>query len=508
MTSSMPPIAIAAAHPPRTGLRLGLTLVLGLLGTWLMPIRQHFFPGVLAEQHGPALLVWLAVAFAGVLLLHHGEPGPRLRRLLVFMTLIAALSLLPTPAPGMYELLDWSSLAKVGAIALLFLMAGASVCGMLAQPAKFQPWTVFLLRGPTLALASPLLLFASRPHAGTPGSVLLRSASAALLCALASPLIPIGRGYYSRVIGSCLSIDQLGLQATSFVTWAWCGCGVLQLLTPWPATSETSRRRHDRRHDGAGKLQLRMPTVLSDVATALRRRVLARPDSRRADGCFPAAVIIPLALTLLAVLKWKTFLAAIGYALLIVLAEWNLLALLLLLCPCLPFPRLARLANPAPGVRISALGTFMFMAMVLIPFALWCIPSTRCLLNGQLFTAQFNTSWVGWVLDRSTIQCGLWRFTYLTAMAMAYVAIARWAGDRRTRRGYWAFTGPTLAIFFCLLSYLTCVFYSLALYIHTLGFTTLRVYGMLYGVCCYSATVRFTRWAVQKPDREEGIELA
>jgi hypothetical protein len=460
----------------RPGLRLALTLWLGLLGAWLMPVRQSFRPGILGAQHGPALLAWLAVAFAGVLLLHRETQAPTPRRLLVFMGLAAALALARTPAPGMFDMADWRSIARISAIALLFLMAGGSLFGMAARPTSSTPWMVFLLRGPALAITSPLLLFASRPRAGTPGSTLVRTASLLFLCALASPMLTMGRDSYPQFLWSYVNIDNLGAMASSFVAWSWFGCAALALLTPWPKAPVPEAAPH--------------------------RGLLNKRQLLGGLSFIGAAVVI------LAVLKWKTFLAALAYALLIVFTEWYLLALLLLLCPCLLFPRLPRLASPVPGVRLSTLGTLTFMALVLGPFASWCRPPIRCLFNGQLFSAHFDTSWVGWILDQSTIQCGLWRFTCLTAMAMAYVAVARWAGDRSTRRGYWAFTVPTLALFSCLLSYLTCVFYSLAVYIHTLGFTTLRVYGLLYGVCCYSATVRFIRWAVQKPDRKEGIERA
>jgi hypothetical protein len=148
---------------------------------------------------------------------------------------------------------------------------------------------------------------------------------------------------------------------------------------------------------------------------------------------------------------------------------------------------------------MGPLGIVFFLGMAVLPLAMWCSPAIRTLFTGGLFTARFDLSWVGWTLDQSTIHCGFWRFTMLGGMASAYVAVARWLCNRTSRPGYWAFALPVVGLWLCLLSYLTCVFYGLIVYIHMLGITLLRLYGLAYGIGCYLLAALFVRWALRRP---------
>lgn len=460
----------STSRVPRPGIRLGLTFVLGLLGTYLMPIQSGFFPGVLAAHHDVALLVWLVAAFAGVLLIHREEHVQTPARLFIFMVLALAVALVRTPPADIYDILDRFDLAKISAIGLLLLMAGALVFGLPVQGGRRRSWIVYLLRGPALAIASPLLLFASRPRGGRPFSLrsaLSRTAFLILLYALVSPLLSLGRDYYPSALWRCVNVDELGLLCLSFSPWAWFGCALLFLLSPWPE----------------------VPKIMEpDNKTRVHRiRFLA------------SIGLTAIALVLLAVLRWEILIAVVLYSLLFFFIDWLPLALLYMVCPCLRYPRLPKLGELPPEARVGPLGTLLFMALMLFPCAFYFRPAIRTMVKGKLFASTFDARWVEWALDQSTIQCGFWRFTAMAGIILPFVAIARWLSNRSTRRGYWAFTAPTVALLFCLLSYLTCVFVSLIMYIHTLGFTPLRIYGLAYGVVCYVVTLVFLRWSVRSP---------
>ncbi|MBI3986720.1 MAG: hypothetical protein HY343_07365 [Lentisphaerae bacterium] len=465
----------SASHFPQPAIRLGLTLVLGLLGTWLIPVQDSFAFVVLASHHGPALPAWLTAAFAGVILLHRVEHVKTAVRLFVFMGLILATTLVRTPPAGMYAFLDLFGLAKMGAIGLLLLIAGVSVFGSPVERTASWTWVLNLLRGLALAIASPLLLFASRPRGSrplSPGSALSGVGFVIFLYALASPLVSLGRDHYPPAVWHFVNVDQIGLICRSFSRWAWLGCAVLFVLAPWPETP---------RLGGTNSL-----------TRANRIRSLA------------VVGLVVTVLILLAVLELHAFFAVTLYALLLFATEWIVFALLFMVCPWFKYPRLPALGELAQNAKMGSLCTVLFLLLALIPFALWFSPAIRVLVTGKLFTTPFNLSWVGWTLDQSTIQCGFWRFTALAGMVLAYVAVARWLSDRSSRLGYWAFTAPTIALFICLLSYLTCVSYSLLVYIRTLGFTTLRVFGLVYGLGCYIFTLGFMRWALQGLNRKGG----
>lgn len=87
----------------------------------------------------------------------------------------------------------------------------------------------------------------------------------------------------------------------------------------------------------------------------------------------------------------------------------------------------------------------------------------------------------------------------LALKAAAYISVVRWLSDRRARSTYWAFTLLTSAAFVCLLSFLICVTHGLLLYVHALGLTVMRAYGLAYAALCYALVFRFLWWALRKP---------
>ena len=121
-------------------------------------------------------------------------------------------------------------------------------------------------------------------------------------------------------------------------------------------------------------------------------------------------------------------------------------------------------------------------------------------LSGQIFHGHFDpdSEWQG-VLS---IKISFFLFTLFTAVAFPYVAIARWKSDRNTRLGYWAFSVTATALCICLLGILTCAFGRLITYIHAMGFTPMRIFGLLYGLGGYIVVLGFLYWATRTHEEE------
>jgi len=153
-------------------------------------------------------------------------------------------------------------------------------------------------------------------------------------------------------------------------------------------------------------------------------------------------------------------------------------------------------------------GTAIIMVVVLVPLAWFGFSSDGPflhVLSGHLFTGGFDRIHAGSVMDQPTI--GKWYvlFGVFSAAAVPYMAVARWISDRRTRVGYWAYAGPAAGVCVCLLIILTMPFYWLLQYIHEMGFTRLRVYGLAYGVGGYLVILGFLYWAARRPRRRRVI---
>lgn len=448
----------------RPGMRLGVVVVLGLLGAWMKSAPGLLGPQGLSVVQGAFPSVWLAMAFGSVLLLHRLERVKTPRRLGVFMGLALAASLLrPLPA-GMHDFFDRGAIAKVGVVGLLVLMAGASMFGLPFLRGGSRPWSVYLLRGPALAFVSPLLLFASRPRGSGPLSSrvrLLRAAFAVFLYALASPLLFFADNYCSRFMLRYFGIDLPVSTCGAFGLWAWAGCAVLFLLTPW-----------------------------QEAAWLASPRVRARGFT-----FWLCAGVGLLAAALIAMVDEVR-----GYTWILLCLGSPAWALLLIVGPFPRVPFFPKLAEPDPSVKLGALGTLGFLVVVLSSLFFYFVPYFLGLVSGTLFFQPFRSSAVkGWALDQSTVQSGFWRFSLLAGMMAAGVAVAGWLSDRSSRRGFWAFALPVISAFIVALSYLTCNVYMLFMCVWTMGFTLLRICGLAYGLGCYLVVLAFLRSVVRTP---------
>ena len=139
------------------------------------------------------------------------------------------------------------------------------------------------------------------------------------------------------------------------------------------------------------------------------------------------------------------------------------------------------------------------MAMALAPLASFAWRPFLYAASGQLFASHFDGTHVGGALDQPSLHKWFFLFTWFTALVIPYVATARWMSDRTSLSARWVFAGFAAALCLCLFSILNLPFYWLLQYIHAMGFTARRVYGLVYGLMGYAAVLAFLRWAVRRP---------
>lgn len=464
---------------PRPALRLWLTLALGALGAWLFPWkREGFFPIASSVARSGAPLVWIAAAMLAVLLLQRVEKTATPHRTILFMGLALALSLLFPPRCGEEGRDAPARSVWVGCMGVLLLLTGALASGLSFPRGSSRRWIACLLRGPAIALAAPLLLFAShrRETEDPPSRVATISgvAFAVFPFVLGAGLMlwwPGGRGYDLA--------RNLGVVCLSFSLWAWLGCALLFLLSSWP--------EHPRIPD---------------------RRGFSR---ERLVGYLGTAVFVTAALCALAESGYRNpWKLCVDVFQSIHLLCWPLLACaaLLLLSPwpaCSLAPRMGELPRTR---QAGPVGTAVFLAMALVFLGSLAFGPFLYVVSGRLFVSQFDRVHVGGALDQPSLTKWFFLFAAFATVVLPYVVAARWAGDRSTRWGYWAFAAPTIALCLLLLSVLTLPAWWLLQYIHAMGFTPMRVSGLVFALCGYVSVLGFLWWVLRSPGKplsDQGI---
>lgn len=463
---------------PRPAVRLWLTLALGIFGAVLFPGKQEFIANPFANVQGTRALAWMSAALAAVLLLHRTEKAKVSMPSYALMGLALAMSLMFFQGYGF----GWLCFI------CLVLVAGISVSKLrFERGTGFRSWMEPLVRGPAVALAAPLALFAARPiGCGSTYSMqtVTRAGFVVFLYALAAgfTLTLFGSDYIHR------HAPRLGLTCYSFSVWAWLGCALLFVLSPWPEYPRTPMRAELPKPHKA--------VLLGTIVFAAMVLLMLFPGSNL--------------LSLLRELNWHTLrqlIAIFNEPLLACLFALPCLgfALLFLLSPWPGFPCLPKLGELSPAQKVSPLATIGLMAMALIPFASFACGPFLYVVSGQLFASQFNPAHVGGALDQPSLTKWLFLFTFWTALVFPYVAAARWMSDRSTRLGYWAFAVSAAALCLCLLSILTLPFWWLIQYIHAMGFTLTRGLGLVYALCGYALVTCFFCWAVCDLNARQGV---
>ena len=457
---------------PRPCVRLWLSLALGFLGASLLPAQDDCAPHAFAGLRSAALLAWLAAAFAAVLLLHRVEKAKVPGGICATMGLALTLSLALPPGVGRQRYPEGEGLAGFAwfCFIIILLVLGASISRLrFRRKTKPTSWLECLLRGPAIALIGPLLLFASRPIARSGSSsrmdALSRAAFVLFPFALAGgPFLCFGLAQF----GYRAMASGLGLACLSFSVWAWLGCALLFVLSPWPEYP-------------------RMPRTL--------RLSKARKIGSLATIAFVAMALLQLALLgqgwLFLILFHPLFIwGGVGCMLIILLGPWP------------EYPPIPRLGELPDARKVGPLGTALFLAMALVALGAFAYRPFLHVASGELFAGGFNRHHIGGALDQPSLHKWFFLFEYFTALVFPYVAIARWMGNRRTRLGYWAFAIPTAALCLCLLSILTLPFYWLIQYIGAMGYTRVRIYGVAYGLVGYVVVLVFLLWAVWVPNKK------
>lgn len=474
----------AAWDVGRPSVRLWLTLALGLLGALLFRGDSQFFINPWAGVRALTFFAWMTAAFASVLALHRAEKvkvrwgTAVLAGLALASSTVFLIGPLADLAGNQIRVLDdfeeevikgLIGLAWLCLMCLLLLVAGAYISGLRFRRGSRRRCLAGLLRGPLVALAAPLLLFGSRPDASDRPSSRMQALSRA-----AFALFPhaIAAGFATALFGDRYPQSlRLGVRCLSFSIWAWLACALLVLLSPWPEYPRARKPRDLPEERVAG-----LPGTA--VFTAMAVAILAGFGFRS---------------------PWNHLWLIILFTVFLVWF-WLAFAVLLFLGPWPVYPRVPKLGDLPDARKTGPVATAIFMAIALVPLASVTFSPLRDLVSGRIISGSFNR------VDAGSARGGFFDFAVFALPTFAYVATARWMSDRRTRAGYWAFAAPTAALCLCLLGILGPPYLQLLQYIHAMGFTPMRIYGLVYALGGYMGVWVFLSWAVWPPRKGRARE--
>jgi hypothetical protein len=379
------------------------------------------------------------------------------------MGLVMILAILLFSGPG--EQLEGMGLGVVGlafrfSVLILVLVAGAVGMRLRIQGKGSLRSNVGTLEtGAAVALTAPLLLFASRPdREDAPGSRIRN---------LSRPAFPLFLFLIALGFALQFALDAAGyhdlaggpaLVGFSFSAWALLGCGLLFMLSPWPA-------------------QPRIPRT-DDISPAKK-----------------AGSLVTIAMVGLAMVH-LVLLGEAGYLLLMLIAGGVGVLLLLILVPWPKYPPIPRLGPLPDARRIGPVGTLTFLAVPLIALGFFALGPFLYVVSGGLFASEFSRSHIGGALDQPSLNKWFFLFLLFSANVLPYAAAVRWMSRRKTRFGFWAFTIPTAALCLMLLSVLTVPYWWVIQYIGAMGWTAKRFWGLVYGLGGYVAVILFFAWSV------------
>jgi len=129
-------------------------------------------------------------------------------------------------------------------------------------------------------------------------------------------------------------------------------------------------------------------------------------------------------------------------------------------------------------------------------------------VSGEVFHSTFDGHSVYLGLGVGRIKARFLEFTFFTVISLPYISIVRWKSNRSSPSGYWLFTVTTTAICVCLLAPLTSALGRLVAYIQAMGFTRMRIYGLLYALGGYIVVLFFLYWANRRPGNKNAQPTA
>jgi len=169
------------------------------------------------------------------------------------------------------------------------------------------------------------------------------------------------------------------------------------------------------------------------------------------------------------------------------------------------------------GHRIGWLGIIILMVPIL--YWVWLMARKpvisvfngtvpRYVISGRLFSEPFNKIHAGFALDQPTIGKWLFWFTFMTLSSLPYAAAVRWLSNRRNRGGYFAYGIAIVILCTFLLCILSWPLTWLIQYVNSMGFTSNRLIGLIYGTGGGLLVIGFLVWAFMKPKEAETAQQA
>ncbi len=162
--------------------------------------------------------------------------------------------------------------------------------------------------------------------------------------------------------------------------------------------------------------------------------------------------------------------------------------------------------------RVGWLGTMFLM----LPILMWVWLAAKepfisvfngtvpyYVISGKLFSEKFNIIHAGFTLDQPTIGKWLFWFFVMTLSSLPYAAAVRWISDGKSRGGYLAYGITIVILCIFLLCILSWPLSWLIQYVCSMGFTPMRVYGLLYGIGGGIMVIGFFAWAIRKPKEQK-----
>jgi len=125
--------------------------------------------------------------------------------------------------------------------------------------------------------------------------------------------------------------------------------------------------------------------------------------------------------------------------------------------------------------------------------------------SGRLFSDPFDIGHAGFAMDQPTIGKWLFWFTATAVLSLPYALMVRWVGNRTTYFGYLVYLVPAACLSFMLMCILSWPLCWLIQYIHSMGMTPKRVFGLVYSIIGMGLVISFLWLAIRRPKKDRTV---
>ena len=171
--------------------------------------------------------------------------------------------------------------------------------------------------------------------------------------------------------------------------------------------------------------------------------------------------------------------------------------LIYLIIVSLRCPEVLPAGVPAEASRHATLWGMVIMIAILVPLIFFASFPIHLFHSRGMLSHAFDREY-----DITLIRLTFFAFTFLAALSLPAVAVARWVSNRKSGLGYWAVLGLTVIQVLCLSAFLLPAMVLVLQYIDAMGFTTLRILGFLYALGSFVALLALLRWVARDPDAD------